>query len=305
MRIIVTGGAGFIGSWVSETYINEGHDVLIIDNLYTGIKENIPDGAQFFECDIRDKENTEKVFRQFKPDIVNHHASQINVRDSLERPDFDAHINIIGSINILELSVKYNVKRVIFSSTGGAIYGEPESVPVDEQSNQSPICPYGVSKLSVENYIKYYNRIYNLEYVILRYSNVYGERQNPHGEAGVVAIFCTNIINNKPCIIFGSGEQTRDYVHVLDVSDANLLSLKSSTGIYNIGTSVETSVNDIVEILKKVTSHDFEIINESEKVGEVERISLNNSLAKKELGWEPKYNFDTGLEQTWNWFKNR
>lgn len=305
MNIIVTGGAGFIGSWVSERYIKEGHNVLIIDNLYTGIKENIPKDAEFIECDVRNKDALEKVFTRFKPQIVNHHASQINVRDSVQRPEFDAETNVIGSINILELSVKYKVDKVIFSSTGGAIYGEPESVPVAESSRQLPLSPYGVSKLSVENYMKYYNNIYNLDYVILRYSNVYGQRQNPHGEAGVVAIFCTNILNKKPCKIFGSGGQTRDYVHVEDVAKANLLALSAPTDTYNIGTSVETSVNDIVDSLKNIVAHDIEVTREEERLGEVQRICLDNSLAKNKLGWSPEHSFESGLEQTWHWFKDK
>lgn len=303
MNILVTGGAGFIGSWVCEKYLTDGHNVVVVDNLYTGIKENLPEGADFVECDIKNLSQLEEVFKRFKPQIVNHHASQINVRDSVERPAFDAETNIIGSINILELSVKYNVARFIFSSTGGAIYGEPENVPVCENTVQSPLSPYGVSKLSVENYIKYYNRIYNLNYVILRYSNVYGQRQNPHGEAGVVAIFCTNILNKKPCIIFGDGSQTRDYVHVEDVAAANLLSLKSKSGIYNIGTSIETSVNDIIFSLKNIVENDFTVIYEKERPGEVNKISLKIDLAKENLGWLPKFNFEKGLEQTWKWFK--
>ncbi|MGH7885545.1 MAG: NAD-dependent epimerase/dehydratase family protein [Thermodesulfobacteriota bacterium] len=303
MNILVTGGAGFIGSWVSSEYLKDGHNVVIVDNLYSGIKENVPEEADFIECDIKNRSDLEEIFRKFKPEIVNHHASQINVRDSVERPAFDAETNIIGSINILELSVKYNVERFIFSSTGGAIYGEPENVPVSENTVQSPLSPYGVSKLSVENYIKYYNRIYSLNYVILRYSNVYGQRQNPHGEAGVVAIFCTNILNKKPCIVFGGGLQTRDYVHVADVAAANLLSLKSKSGIYNIGTSIETSVNDIISSLKNITGNDFTIIYEKERPGEVNRISLKNDFAKENLGWSPEFNFEKGLEQTWNWFR--
>lgn len=305
MNIIVTGGAGFIGSWVAQNYINAGHSVLIIDNLYTGISENIPNEAEFKKCDIRNKEDVDKVFNEFKPEIVNHHASQINVRDSVKRPEFDAETNVIGSINILELSIKHNVRRLIFSSTGGAIYGEPKNLPVKENSEQLPLSPYGVSKLSVENYIKYYNCIYNLDYVVLRYSNVYGERQNPHGEAGVVAIFCTNIIENKPCLVFGSGNQTRDYVHVSDVANANLLSLSAPCGIYNIGTSVETSVNDIVNSLKNIIGRNFKVIREEEKLGEVQRISLDNSLAKNKLGWTPVHNLESGLDKTWNWFAGK
>lgn len=303
MKILVTGGAGFIGSWVSEEYLKNGHEVLIIDNLSTGKKENLPDGADFIECDIKDKDYIQKVFKDFQPEIVNHHASQINVRASVENPVFDAETNVVGSINVLEQSVKNSIRRFIFSSTGGAIYGEPENLPVDEKTIQSPLSPYGVSKLCVENYIKFYSRIYGLDYIILRYSNVYGERQNPHGEAGVVAIFCTNILNGKPCKIFGDGNQTRDYVHVSDVAKANLLSLKGASGIYNIGTSVETSVNDIIGELKKIVDADFKVINEPERAGEVMRISLENSLAYEQIGWQPGLDLENGLRKTWSWFK--
>ncbi len=223
----------------------------------------------------------------------------------MENPVFDADVNILGSLQICKLCNDHKVHKLIFSSTGGAIYGEPKLIPADEQSQKDPLSPYGISKLSVENYIKYYNKTYNLDYVILRYSNVYGERQNPHGEAGVVAIFCTNILNNKPCIVFGKGDQTRDYVHVSDVANANLLALNSENGIYNIGTSVETSVNEIIRTLKEITNIDFKIIYKDERVGEVSRISIDNTYAKNNLFWEPINNFKSGIEKTWKWFKEK
>ena len=303
MKIIVTGGAGFIGSWVCDTYIENGHDVLIIDNLSSGLEENINKKAKFINCDIRNYSEVEKIFNSFKPDIVNHHAAQINVRVSVDNPTYDAEVNIIGSLNICKLCVDHKVDKLIFSSTGGAIYGEPKSLPADEKSDTNPLSPYGLSKLSVENYILYYNKTYGLDYVILRYSNVYGERQNPHGEAGVVAIFCTNILEQKPCYIFGDGEQTRDYVHVSDVANANLLALNANNGIYNIGTSVETSVNQIVLELKKTTKIEFVVVNEKERSGEVKRISIDNKYASHELNWKPENNFNEGINRTWKWFK--
>lgn len=304
MRILQTGGAGFIGSWVAENYLKEGHEVLIYDNLSSGTPKNIPQDAEFVEGDIRDFSMLEEVFKKFRPEIVNHHAAQINVRVSINNPAFDAETNIIGSVNLLELSVKYKVNKFIFASTGGAIYGEPETIPADELTDKQPLSPYGTSKLCVENYLNYYNKIYNLDYTALRYSNVYGERQNPHGEAGVVAIFCTNIIKGKDCRVFGDGKQTRDYVHCEDVARANLLSLDSPAGIYNIGTSESTSVNDIVSMLKEHSKIDFIVKHLPAVPGEVSHISLDNKAASSALGWSPSISFDRGLERTWHWFKN-
>ena len=302
MRILLTGGAGFIGSWVADYYLNDGHEILIIDNLSTGLKENIPTNAQFLEGDIRDTAFLEKIFNEFSPEIVNHHAAQIDVRVSVDDPILDASINILGTLNILEQARKTGVKKIIFASTGGAIYGEPTVLPADESTNQEPLSAYGTSKLCVENYLDYYKKIYGLNYTALRYSNVYGQRQNPHGEAGVIAIFCNNILVGSSCKIFGTGEQTRDYVHCEDVAKANLLSLTSNDGIYNIGTSVETSVNAIIENLKLISKSDFEVEYLPKRLGEVERISLDNSLAGNELNWSPQINFSEGLKKTWDWF---
>ena len=306
MRIIVTGGAGFIGSWVCETYISEGHEVLVIDNLSTGSEDNIPPEAEFVECDVRDCTKLEKAFRQFRPEVVNHHAAQINVRDSIENPSFDAEVNIGGSLNVLRLCVEHKTEKLIFSSTGGALYGEPESLPADESTPALPLSPYGISKLATENYVRYHSKNHGFRHVILRYANVYGERQNPEGEAGVIGIFCENIINEKPCLIFGDGEQTRDYVHVSDVSQANLLaaSLKEE-GTFNIGTSVESSVNEIASILGEVTKTEFRIVHEKQRPGEVRRISLDCSLAAERLGWRPQVALGEGLFRTWNWFLQR
>ena len=305
MRILLTGGAGFIGSWVAEKYLKEKHEVLIYDNLSSGIVKNLPQDAEFIEGDIRDFSMLEETFKNFKPEVINHHAAQINVRVSVDDPVFDAETNIIGSINLLQLSVKYNINKFIFASTGGALYGEPAIIPADESSEKLPLSPYGTSKLCVENYLNYYKNIYNLDFVALRYSNVYGERQNPHGEAGVVAIFCENILNGKGCKVFGNGEQTRDFVHSDDVANANLLSLDTASGFYNIGTSVSTSVNDIVTKLKDFSGVDFKVDYLPAIPGEVNHISLDNKLAEKVLGWSPMLSFDDGLNRTWNWFKKK
>jgi len=303
VRIIVTGGAGFIGSWVCEAYISEGHEVLVVDNLSTGSEDNIPPEAEFVECDVRDSARLEKAFRQFRPEVVNHHAAQINVRNSVENPSFDADVNIGGSLNVLRLCGDHKTEKFIFSSTGGALYGEPKKLPADESTPALPLSPYGISKLSTENYVRYHSRNHGFGHVILRYSNVYGERQNPEGEAGVIGIFCENIISGKPCLIFGDGKQTRDYVHVSDVSRANLLAagLKEE-GTFNIGTSVESSVNHITQILSKVTNTEFETVHEKGRPGEVRRISLDCSLAAEKLGWSAQVALREGLFRTWNWF---
>lgn len=303
MKIIVTGGAGFIGSWVCEAYISEGHEVLVVDNLSTGFEENIPPEAEFVECDVRDSAGLEKAFRQFRPEVVNHHAAQINVRNSVEDPGFDADVNIGGSLNVLRLCVEHKTEKFIFSSTGGALYGEPKKLPADELTPTLPLSPYGISKLSTENYIRYYSRNHSFGYVILRYANVYGERQNPEGEAGVIGIFCEKIISAVPCLIFGDGEQTRDYVHVSDVSRANLLAATlRQEGTFNIGTSIESSVNDIVRILEDVTETEFTAVHEKERAGEVKRISLDCSLAAEKIGWNAQVALREGLFRTWQWF---
>ena len=303
MRVIVTGGAGFIGSWVCEAYISEGHEVFVIDNLSTGYESNIPPEAEFIECDVRNSAALEKVFRQFRPQIVNHHAAQINVRDSVEDPRFDADVNIGGSLNVLRLCAEHKTEKFIFSSTGGALYGEPEKLPADESTPALPLSPYGISKLATEHYVRYHSKNHGFGHVILRYANVYGERQNPEGEAGVIGIFCEKIISGKPCLIFGDGEQTRDYVHVSDVSRANLLAATlMQEGTFNIGTSIEISVNDIARILGDVTKTEFTTVHEKERSGEVRRISLDCSLAAEKLGWSAQVALREGLFRTWSWF---
>ncbi|HXG30371.1 MAG TPA: SDR family oxidoreductase [Thermodesulfobacteriota bacterium] len=305
MKILVTGGAGFIGSWVADAFIAEGNEVLIVDDLSTGVEENIPEEAGFIKGDIRDRGLLERVFSQFRPDIVSHHAAQMDVRRSVEDPVFDAEVNIIGTINLLELSTKNGVKRFIFASTGGAIYGEPKDLPADESTPPMPISPYGTSKYAVEKYLGYYNAVYGLDYVALRYANVYGPRQNPHGEAGVVAIFCDRIISERPCLVFGDGNQTRDYVFVGDVARANILSIDAPVGSYNIGTEIETSVNDLVSTLRRVSGREFKVEYSPPRLGEVLRIYLDIKRAKRVLGWSPSVSLEEGIHRTWKWFSER
>jgi len=304
MKILVTGGAGFIGSWVAELLIRDGHHVLILDDISSGKEENIPKDAEFIREDIKNHESLDRIFNDFKPEVINHHAAQINVRKSVEDPTLDAKINIIGTLNLLELSKKYNIEKFIFASTGGAIYGEPEIIPTDENTIPQPISPYGVSKYAVESYLSYYKAVYGLSFVALRYSNVYGPRQDPHGEAGVIAIFCNRIVSGDACVIFGDGTQTRDYVFVGDVARANLLSLSAPDGIYNIGTQKETSVNDLAILLHQSSEKPIKVENSLPRDGEVRRIALNIQKAKDVLDWTPNISLEDGIAQTWKWFEN-
>ncbi|MGB7293201.1 MAG: NAD-dependent epimerase/dehydratase family protein [Thermodesulfobacteriota bacterium] len=305
MKVLLTGGAGFIGSWVGEALIADGNEIFIIDDLSTGNIQNIPKDANFVKADIKDRDRLKKVFEDFKPEVVNHHAAQMNVRNSVEDPIFDAQVNILGTINLLELSIQHEIKKFIFASTGGAIYGEPEVIPCIEDTLPAPISPYGISKHAVEQYLNYYKAVHGLSHVVLRYSNVYGPRQNPHGEAGVVAIFCDRIKYGNPCEIFGDGKQTRDYIYVEDVARANILSLNAKDVILNIGTAIETSVIDIVSKLKRVTNRDVQVVYSPRRSGEVDRIALEIKRAEERLGWSPHVNLEDGLSKTWEWFSSK
>jgi len=302
MRILVTGGAGFIGSNIVDALVNLGHNVFIVDNLLTGKKENINPNAVFYEVDITDKKMLESIFKETRPEIVFHAAAQIDVRKSVENPQFDAEVNIIGSINVFELSVRYGVKRIIFSSTGGALYGEPKILPAKEDSPIEPLSPYGVSKFAPEQYLNYFNRLYGIERVILRYGNVYGSRQDPLGEAGVIAIFTGRTLNDLQPVIYGDGNQTRDYIFVEDVVRANILAIEGKGGIYNIGTGIETSVNDLVKMFSEILNKHIEPVYAPPRKGEVQRIALDTSKAKKELGFTPKFSLEEGLKRTVDWY---
>jgi len=278
-----------------------------------------------YNIDLLDIESLELVFREFKPDVVNHHAAQIDVRKSVEDPAFDAETNIIGSINLFELSINYGVRRIIFSSTGGALYGELENLPASEDTPIEPLSPYGVAKYCVENYLNYFKRLYELrdrhankkhslamtkrsvgiERVILRYVNVYGPRQDPLGEAGVVAIFTGKILKGEKPVIFGDGTQTRDYIYIEDVVEANVLALNGKEGVYNIGTGKETSVNELIEVFSKVLGREIKPEYVPPRIGEVSRISLDADMAKKELSFVPKYSLEEGIRKTIEWYKNQ
>jgi UDP-glucose 4-epimerase len=304
MRILVTGGAGFIASHIVDAYLAHGHRVSVVDNLSRGKIEQVNKRARFFKADIRDQARMEKIFRTFKPEIVNHHAAQIDLRKSVADPAMDAGVNILGSLILLELARKHRVKKFIFASTGGALYGEQDYFPADENHPIRPLSPYGIAKRAVELYLFYYQAVHGMNYVSLRYSNVYGPRQDPFGEAGVVAIFAEKLWRNLQPVINGDGRQTRDYVYVGDVVEANLLALKRGlSGPFNIGTGKETSVNQIFNALKKITGAELKPLHGPAKKGEQRRSVLDSSLARKLMGWKPKVSLTEGISLTAEFFR--
>jgi UDP-glucose 4-epimerase len=304
MKVLVTGGAGFIASHVVDLLIENDYEVVIVDDLSTGRKSNLNPKARFYQIDIRDPKIME-VFEEERPDFVDHHAAQMDVRKSVVDPQFDADVNVRGSINLLECARRYEVKRFVYISTGGAVYGEPEYLPCDEKHPINPICPYGASKHTVEHYLYMYKVLYGMEYVVLRYPNVYGPRQDPHGEAGVVAIFTGLMLQGHPVTINGDGEQQRDFTFVGDCARANLLALTSErvNGIYNVGAGKPTTVNEIFSALKEITAYPHAPIHGPAKLGETRRIYLDARRAQEDMGWEPSVSLYDGLKQTVEYFK--
>ena len=301
--ILITGGAGFIGSHLADKLIKQGYKVVVIDNLSTGRKENLNSEAKFYKIDIQSLK-VAQIFQKEKPDIIFHLAAQIDVRKSVKNPTKDAKINILGTLNLLENCKKFGIKKFIFASTGGAIYGEANIIPTPETYSELPLSPYGIAKLTIEKYLNYYHRVFDLPFVALRYGNVYGPRQNSKGEAGVIAIFCDKMLKKKQLIINGNGRQTRDYVFIDDVVKANILALKKNkNGIFNIGTAKETDVNTIFRELKKLTGLKCKKVHSLQKSGEQKQSCFDFSKAKKELNWQPKYGLDEGLKKTLNFFK--
>ncbi len=302
-RALVTGGAGFIGSHVVDALIKKGLKIVVIDDLSTGSRKNINPKAKFYKLDIRSK-NLDAIFKKERPDYVFHLAAQMDVRKSVADPVFDADINILGTLNLLENSVAHKVKKIIFSSSGGAVYGETDKIPTSEAVYEKSISPYGVSKLSAEKYLYFYENEYGLPYVSLRYANVYGPRQRSDGEAGVVAIFTKKILAGEQPIINGDGKNTRDYVYVEDVARANVLALrKKARGAYNVGTGKETTVNQIFKKIVKISQIKMKEVHGPAKPGEQRRSSLSYAKIKKELGWQPKVNLDEGLKKTFDYIK--
>lgn len=302
-KILVTGGAGFIGSHVVDAFIDAGHQVVVVDNLSTGKRENVNPQARFYAVDIRRIEELEEVFAAERPEAISHQAALANVRASMEDPITYAEVNILGSLALLELARKYGCRRFIYASTGGAVYGEPERVPVTEDHPINPLDPYGSSKHAVEHYLYLYRRHYGLSYVSLRYPNVYGPRQDPLGEAGVVAIFTGLMLQGKQPVINGSGEQQRDFVYVGDIARANVLALERGEGIYNIGSGIPTDVNTIFAELKAATGYPGEARHGPAKQGEVFRIYLDARRASQELGWQPTVSVREGLARTVAYFR--
>ncbi len=303
MKILVTGGAGFIGSQVADAFINEGDEVFVLDNLSTGFEKNINPKAKFIKADICDK-SLSQLFERERFDVVNHHAAQMDVRRSVADPAFDANTNIIGTINLLQNSVMTDVKKFMFASTGGAVYGEQSYFPADEKHSTSPLSPYGISKLAVEKYLFFYNVQYKLNYTILRYANIYGPRQNPFGEAGVVAIFTSKLLKNEQPIINGSGKQTRDYVFVGDVVKANLLTLnENKSDIYNVGTGKETDVNKLFSELNKVTGKEVTEKHGQAAPGEQMRSVITSEKLFNKFKWKPDTDLYNGLQKTADFFK--
>jgi UDP-glucose 4-epimerase len=303
VKVLVTGGAGFIGSHVCDQFVRAGHEVIALDNLSSGKKENLDPRVRLAVLDIRSPEAAELI-RSEKPHAICHLAAQMDVRRSVEDPRFDAEANILGMLNLLEAARVSGVKKVIFSSTGGAIYGEQDVFPAPESHATRPVSPYGVSKASGELYLGYYRAQYGLQYVALRYANVYGPRQNPHGEAGVVAIFSQRLVAGSPCTIYGDGGQTRDFVFGPDVARANLLAFeKDYVGAVNIGTGIETDINRLFTLLAQAAGSNIQATHAPGKPGEQRRSCIDASLARKVLGWEPTVGIADGLRQTVEFFR--
>lgn len=300
MRILVTGGAGFIASHVADTYIAAGHNVAILDDLSRGSMNNVNPRARFYKGDIRDREFVDHVFATEKPEAVNHHAAQMDVRRGVREPIFDASVNVLGSIHLLEAAVAHKVRRFIYVSTAGAAYGEPKRFPVPEDYPINPITPYGISKHTVEHYLFTFSFLYGLHYVVLRYGNVYGPRQSSQGEAGVFAIFCEQMLSDIRPVIYGDGSKVRDYVYVEDVAQANLLALEKGTGeIFNIGDGVPTTDYEVFRRVRDALGiHGLEPGYVAKRPGEIESIYLEVSKAERLLAWRPRVTLEEGSLRT-------
>lgn len=307
MRIIVTGGAGFIGSHIVEAYLAAGHEVLALDSLWEhggGRRQNVPTRASFVHMDVRD-ENVARIFKEFKPEVVNHHAAQHSVAIGTRDPVFDAQVNVLGLLNVLENAVRAGVKKVIFASSG-ATYGNPETLPITESTPQHPLSPYGITKMVAEHYLRFYRSEHGLDFTALRYGNVYGPRQDPNGEAGVISIFIAKFLARQGVRIDWDGEQTRDYVYVKDVARANLLALENgSGGIYVIGTNRRTSVNEIYATLCAISGFEAPVTHAQKRAGDCRDAQFDPALAKAELGWEAATPLLEGMRLTYDYFKER
>ena len=312
-KVLITGGAGFIGSHVADRFLSEGWEVHVIDNLYNGRRQNVPALATFHEVDIRDVAAAELV-RRLTPNVLVHLAAQMDVRKSVADPVFDAQVNVLGSINLLEAVREHSPStRVVFSSTGGAVYGDFTQPPNVETFSKNPESPYAISKLAVENYLAYYGRVHGMEYAVMRFANVYGPRQDPHGEAGVVAIFCGKILDGHPMTVFGDGLQTRDYVYVGDVVDATYRGATQplpkteqlDARAYNVGTGVPTDVLRLARVLMDAAGASTPVEHAAERPGEQRTSYLDVAKAGREIGWRPATSLEEGLAKSFEWFKAR
>jgi UDP-glucose 4-epimerase len=306
MRILITGGAGFIGSHVTDAYLAAGYDVAVVDDLSSGSADNVHPRARWYRIDIRDAA-LDAVFAAERPEVVCHHAAQVSVRRSVEAPQADADVNVLGSLNLIEAARRHGARRIVFASTGGAIYGEQSGPPADETHPCRPRSPYAVAKRAVEHYLDYFCATFGLEAVVLRYANVYGPRQDPHGEAGVVAIFMQRILAGLAPTIFGDGEQVRDFVYVDDVVAANLAAVRvgipaGAMAIFNIGTARATSVNALWRMVDAIARPSVGAFHEPARPGDVRRSVLDPSRAARDLGWRPAVDMEDGLARTWAWF---
>jgi len=307
MRILVTGGAGFIGSHVVESYQRDGHEVAVLDDLSSGKRENLASGTPLFEGKIEDLEFVQKTFKEFRPDVVNHHAAQVSVVVSTKNIPVDASINILGTITLLEaIKDTPSIKKLIYATSGGAMYGNPIELPCREEHPANPVSPYGLSKYTAERYVWMYRDLHGLKATVLRYSNVFGPRQDPHGEAGVCAIFTGKMLNNEPVTIFGDGSQVRDYVYIEDVARANQKALTLGNGeSYNVATGVGTSTLQVYEELKNASGYSQSAIIGPGRAGEVQAVILSAEKAKQELDWVSETTFTEGIEKTITWYRNK
>jgi UDP-glucose 4-epimerase len=306
MRILVTGGAGFIASHVADAYIAAaGHEVAILDDLSRGFMKNVNPRARFYKGDVRDRDFVERVFTEVQPEVVNHHAAQMDVRRGVREPVFDASVNILGSINLLDAAVAHKVRRFLYISSAGAAYGEPKGMPVPEDYPINPITPYGISKHTVEHYLFTYRVLYDLQYVVLRYGNVYGPRQSSKGEAGVFAIFCEQMLAGVRPVIYGDGSKLRDYVYIEDVARANVLALEAGSGeIFNIANGVATRDYEIFQLVRdSLDLGDLEPDYVPKRPGEIDRIYLDISRAERVLGWKPRVSLQKGSRRTVQFFR--
>jgi UDP-glucose 4-epimerase len=306
-RVLVTGGAGFIGSHVADAFLSAGHQVFAVDNLVHGRVANVDPAVTFFQADLRDRAALEGIFGRARPEIISHHAALVSVRESLDRPEDYAAVNVLGGLNLLELARRTGVRKFIYANTGGALYGEGrDQAPFREDRAPNPLDAYGASKLAFEHYLNVYRHNFGLDYVSLRYANVYGPRQDPYGEGGVVAIFAEHMIAGRPCTINGNGEKVRDFVYAGDVAQANLMAMDRGSGVYNIATGVPTNIKTIFRDLRAAApGYDLDPRYGPDKPGEVWSSCLDASLARRELGWAPAVSLADGLARTLVYFRDQ